>query len=116
MRKEPFDAANTDPLLPPSDWLNLDSIAKVQISSEDEHFPIEEALLGNGKGWHAASEGPPTIRLIFDTPQNLSRIWLVFDVGPSILTQEFVLRWSWDGGKDCAWPSSTNSTVSTYSS
>jgi hypothetical protein len=99
MRKEPFDATNADPLPPHLEWLDLDSIATVQVSSEDEQFPIEGALLGDGKGWRAGSEGTQTIRLVFDKPENLSRIWLVFDVGRNILTLEFVLRWSSDVGE-----------------
>jgi hypothetical protein len=38
-------------------------------------------------------------RLIFDQPQRLKRIALVFEETESERTQEFVLRWSPDGGR-----------------
>jgi hypothetical protein len=63
-------------------------------------FPIESALLGGeNQGWRAAYPGTQTIRLIFDEPQELRRIWLVFEDYENPRTQEFVLRWSADGGK-----------------
>jgi hypothetical protein len=40
----------------------------------------------------------PPIRLIFDQPQKLRCISLVFEEIESERTQEFVLRWSGDGG------------------
>jgi hypothetical protein len=43
--------------------------------------------------------GPQTIRLNFDEPQRLRRIWLVFEDNQSERTQEFVLRWSSDSGR-----------------
>ena len=49
-------------------------------------------------GWRAADAGPQTIRLIFDEPQKLRRIWLVFEDGENVRMQEFVLRWSSDNG------------------
>jgi len=39
-----------------------------------------------------------TIRLIFDEPQKLRRIWLDFKDSENARTQEFILRWSSDGG------------------
>jgi hypothetical protein len=59
--------------------LDLDAIATVQVTSEEAAYPIESALLQEGKmGWRAASQGAQTIRLIFDNPQKLRRIWLQF--------------------------------------
>lgn len=80
-------------------WMNLEQLAQVEISSEDPEYPIESALQpGAAQGWRAAQPGVQTIRLRFDHPQHLSRIWLVF-VDPDVpRTQEFVLRWSPDGG------------------
>jgi hypothetical protein len=40
-----------------------------------------------------------TIRLLFDQPQRLRRISLVFEETETERTQEFVLRWSPDGGR-----------------
>jgi len=76
-------------------WLDLDKTASVEVSSEDEHYPIESALLGDEKrGWRAAKPGSQTIRLIFDSPQRLKRIFLDFEDSEVLRTQEFVLRWS----------------------
>ena len=38
------------------------------------------------------------MRLIFDQPQRLKQISLVFEEKETARTQEFVLRWSSDGG------------------
>jgi hypothetical protein len=78
-------------------WMDVDRIASVEISSEDSDYPIESALLLEGKrGWRAANPGAQTIRLIFDQPQRLRRILLVFEDTENNRTQEFVLRWSRD--------------------
>ena len=40
------------------EWLDLEEIATVEVTSEDPHFPIEFALAaGGGPGWRAAEEG-----------------------------------------------------------
>jgi hypothetical protein len=51
------------------------------------------------RGWRAADSGTQTIRLIFDEPQRLTRIALVFEETETERTQEFALRWSPDGGR-----------------
>jgi hypothetical protein len=77
------------------DWLNVERLASVEVTSEEDGYPVESALLGGGKrGWRAASIGTQTIRLIFDEPQKIKRIWLVFEDLENTRTQEFVLRWS----------------------
>ena len=77
------------------DWLDLNKAASVEVSSEDEDYPIESALLGDEtRGWRAAEPGSQTIRLIFDNPQGLSRIFLTFEDNEASRMQEFVLRWS----------------------
>ncbi len=71
----------------------------VEVTSEEEGRPIESALVGDDKrGWRAAGTGKQTIRLIFDQPQRLKRIWLVFEESENTRTQEFVLRSSQDQG------------------
>ncbi len=81
-------------------WLDLEPIAQVEITSEDPAHPIEAALrAAPGPGWRAAAPGPQTVRLIFDQPQPLRRIRLVFEEDVRPRTQEFVLRWSADGGR-----------------
>jgi hypothetical protein len=80
-------------------WLDVDRKAVVEVTSEEKGYPIESALLGvGGRGWRAANPGTQTIRLIFDEPQKLRRIWLVFEESENTRTQEFVLRWSPDTG------------------
>ena len=71
----------------------------VEVTSEDGGYPIESAFVsGDSRGWRAAVPGSQTIRLIFDQPQRLNRILLVFEEHDTARTQEFVLRWSPDGG------------------
>jgi len=81
-------------------WLDLDRTASVEITSEDNAFPIESALSQKGGyGWRAAGPGVQTIRLVFDQPQSLRRISLVFVEEEIQRTQEFTLRWSPDRGR-----------------
>ena len=81
-------------------WLNLEQLAQVEITSEEPGYPVEAALLpGSETGWRAAQPGAQTIRLRFDHPQHLRRISLVFVETELPRTQEFVLRWSPDGGQ-----------------
>lgn len=83
-----------------SRWIEIDKDASVEVTSEDEAFPIESPLRVDGKGtWRAAEPGAQTIRLVFDAPRRLQRLWLVFEERDVARTQEFVLRWSPDGGK-----------------
>ena len=91
----------TPPSVSPSGqaWLDVERMASVEVTSEENGYPIEFALLGaENRGWRAASSGTQTIRLIFDEPQNFKRIWLVFEDSENTRTQEFVLRWSPDSG------------------
>jgi hypothetical protein len=82
------------------EWLDLEQVAQVEVTSEDVAYPIEAALMpGEEAGWRAAQPGEQTIRLIFDRPQRLSRMWLLFIEADMTRTQEFVLRWSPDGGR-----------------
>ena len=61
-------------------WFDLEHAAAVEVTSEDKDFPIESALsIERGQGWRAAEPGAPTIRLVFDEPQELKRISLVFE-------------------------------------
>ena len=74
-------------------WLDLEHAAAVEVTSEDKDFPIESALsIERGQGWRAAEPGAQTIRLVFDEPQELKRILLVFEEDEIMRTQEFVLR------------------------
>jgi len=75
-------------------WLDMDRIASVEVTSEQPGYPIESALRGESRGWRAANPGTQIVRMIFDRPQTLRRIWLVFEDSENARTQEFVLRWS----------------------
>ena len=81
-----------------ADWLDLDSIAHVQLTSEDPDYPIENALgtspERNERGWRATSPGPQVITLSFDAPQQIRRIFLHFIERETERAQEFVLRYS----------------------
>ena len=83
-------------------WLDLESTATVEVSSEDPAHPVEAALVPGGApspgGWRAAEPGPQRVRLRFDAPQHLRRIRLRVDEPSVERTQELVLRWSGDGG------------------
>ena len=84
---------------PDEDWLDLDRAASIEVTSEEKNYGIESALVsGEAQGWRAASPGTQTIRLLFDQPQKLRRISLVFEETATPRTQEFVVRWSADGG------------------
>ena len=98
MRKQ-IIGRTLEPAASVQEWLDLEKIASVEITSEDKIFPIESALLQQGKhGWRAAEAGPQTIRLIFDQPQTVRRISLVFVETEIRRTQEFTLKWSPDRG------------------
>ena len=82
------------------DWLDLETLAQVEITSEEVGSSIESALIpGTGPGWRAAQPGEQTIRLLFDVPLQLRRVRVVFQEDERERTQEFVLRWSPDGGQ-----------------
>ncbi len=88
-------------LLPQDEaWLELGEIAQVEITSEESSRPVEGALLpGSETGWRAAHPGEQMLRLVFDEPIRIKRIRLVFTETERERTQEFVLRWSPDGGR-----------------
>jgi hypothetical protein len=80
--------------------LNLERLAQVELTSEDAAHPIESALTPNGgAGWRAAEPGKQIIRLLFDKPQSIRHVRLLFQENERERTQEFVLRWSSDRGQ-----------------
>ncbi|HEV2400975.1 MAG TPA: hypothetical protein VGS27_28840 [Candidatus Sulfotelmatobacter sp.] len=80
-------------------WLDIERAAIVEVTWEDKDFPVEAAFVsGDSRGWRAAVPGSQTIRLVFDQPQRLRCISFVFEETEAERTQEFVLRWSPDGG------------------
>jgi hypothetical protein len=81
------------------DWLDLERLAQVEVTSEQPEAPIEAALIPiAGVGWRAGRAGKQTIRLLFDQPRRVTRIYLAFQEHERERTQEFSLRWSPDGG------------------
>lgn len=92
MRKRLISAVPHD-RVPFDGGLDLANLGMVEITSEDEAHSIECAVeLGGRRGWRAAEPGPQIIRLLFDQPQRLKRIRLVFEETEIQHTQEFVPR------------------------
>jgi hypothetical protein len=124
MRKQTI---NSGSVVSPSDDVRLDlqRLAQVEITSETAERPIEAALIPDrGPGWRAAQSGKQTIRLIFDQPVNIKRIYLRFEEKALERTQEFVLRWLPEGERSSREivrqqyifsPSGTNEEIEDYS-
>ena len=100
MRKRIIDQESQNVVPVDQGWLDLQSLAQVELTSEDAANPIEAALVPDaGLGWRAAQAGEQTIRLLFDELQTVRRIQVLFHEDQQARTQEFVLRWSPDGGR-----------------
>lgn len=106
MRKRVTMPERQECAFPDANWLNVEDLAEVEITSEAVGHPIEGALLNEGVllngprgGWRAAVPGKQTLRLYFDRPQQLRRIWLDFLEPHAERTQQYMLRWSPDGGR-----------------
>ena len=100
MRKTVIDSATvrSEPRTE-QEWLDLEEVAKVEVTSEDPSFPLDYALVsGKGPGWRAAQRGRQIIRIIFDKPTRLRRIRLEFSETEIARTQEFTLQWSAEPG------------------
>lgn len=83
-----------------ADWLDLERLARAELTSEDGAYPIEAAVGGMpAGGWRASGPGEQVVRLLFDEPLGLRRIHLQFRETDQVRTQEFVVRWSRDGGR-----------------
>jgi len=94
MRKRLITPAPQDKQFDRDQGLDLSTTGLVEVTSEEKDHPIQSALiLGGSEGWRAAEPGTQTIRLIFDRPQKLKRIFIVFEEKETRRTQEFVLRW-----------------------
>ncbi len=78
-------------------WLDIGAIAQAEVTSEDSQYPIESAFgEESARGWRASERGKQTIRLFFDKPQRIRRIWLRFVEEHAERTQQFSLQWSKD--------------------
>ena len=86
---------------PPSqeEWLDLEEIVTVEVTSEDPNFPIESAL---SRGKAPAGGRPNRVNRSsassWINPRPLRRIRLEFSETDVERTQEFALRWSQTGG------------------
>ena len=99
MRKRLIDSTPESIRTRSEGWLDIESAAVVEVTSENPDCPVESALVSvDARGWRAAAPGSQTIRLVFDQPQKLKQISLVFEEKEVARTQEFALRWSSDGG------------------
>ena len=100
MRKQIINRSSKEPVSADHVWLDLERLAQVEVTSEETGHPVESTLTtGGGPGWLAGEPGEQTIRLLFDEPQALRHIQLVFEEEKRERTQEFVLRWSGDSGR-----------------
>jgi hypothetical protein len=98
MRKKIINPVSESKLPSGQSWLDLEPLTEVEITSENSAHPVESALVPDrGPGWRAAQPGEQTIRLIFDHPLSLRRIFLKFDEKEQQRTQEFELRWRPEG-------------------
>ncbi|HEY0784608.1 MAG TPA: hypothetical protein VGD62_01980 [Acidobacteriaceae bacterium] len=88
-------------VVPAGAWLDLTTLAQVEISSEDPEHPVEGAFAhaaespsgeGSKGGWQAAVPGPQTLRLHFDAPQRVRRVLLQFRETDHERMQEFSLH------------------------
>ena len=80
-------------------WLDLEQLAHVEITSEDELFPIDHALgFAATTGWRAGSRGPQTIRLRFEEPQTIRRMEVHIVARAAERMQEFALFADGNGG------------------
>ena len=80
-----------------AEWLDLERLATIELTSEDGAYPIDSALTASeGPGWRAESPGKQTIRLVFDEPIKITRIQLQFQEQEHARTQEFTLSWKAD--------------------
>ncbi|HEY1236076.1 MAG TPA: carbohydrate-binding protein [Candidatus Binatia bacterium] len=99
MLKRIIDQNSQDPSRSDPHWLNAEALAEIEVTSEDTKYPIESGLLPEtAAGWRASQPGPQTVRLVFNQPQAIKRLHLEFDEAELERTQQFVLRWSSDGG------------------
>ena len=100
MRKTVIDPAtvHSEPRTE-QEWLDLEEVAKVEVTSEDPSLPLESALVSRkGPGWRAARRGKQVIRIIFDKPTRLRRIRLEFSETEIARTKQFTLQWSAEPG------------------
>ncbi len=80
-------------------WLDLTTVAAVEVSSEAPSSPIEGVFTGTGN-WTAASPGAATITLRFDAPTRVTRSAIEVIDPDHERTQEWALRAFFSDGTD----------------
>ena len=95
MRKQIISQGIQGDSLIDQEWLDVERLARVELTSEDPAHPFESALhFDTGSAWRASSPGEQTIRLLFHEPLRIKHIRLEFHEEKYPRTQQFVLRWS----------------------
>ena len=83
MRKSIIESGGQDAATPSDTWLDLERLARVEITSEDPRYPIEAAFAPDrSPGWRAGGPGLQIIRLVFDQPHYLGRASLYAVLNP----------------------------------
>ena len=92
MRKSVVGSAAQGKADSTSEWMDVEQLAQVEVSSEDAEFPVENALVGRvTTGWKASATGPQVIRLLFDEAIALRRLQLHFVERTAARSQEFAV-------------------------
>ncbi len=111
MRKTMLDGSGKAPGAPHAQgagWLDLNTVASVELSSEDPLYPIEQALTEStpvaGQDsyncrWQSAGPGPQTVVLRFDAAIAVKRVMLHFREQQHERSQEFSLHAEVMGGQ-----------------
>ena len=95
LRKRIVSQGMEPPLGGQPEWFDLAGLAEVEVTSEVPEHPIDHALVPRHEvGWRADGPGPQRVRILFDEPQTVRRIYLHFLEDQVERTQEFVLRWA----------------------
>lgn len=94
MKKNVIDALSSE-AASGQPWLDVESLADVEVTSEDPDYPIETVFSSaGGPGWRAAKPGKQTVRLLFKEPQTIRQIHLEFSEAEMNRQQEFTLGWA----------------------
>ena len=94
MRKQISNLVQPLVALAEPNWLDLEQLVRLELTSEAETHSIEAAFtLNKNEGWRAGQPGKQTIRLIFAEPHAIKQIRLVFQESQQERTQEFLLSW-----------------------
>lgn len=80
-------------------WLDLATLADVELTSDHPTHPFETCLSLDGSGWRASIPGPQVIRLTFHKPQRIRRIHLEFSEAAIPRDQEFAVIAHFSEGK-----------------